>query len=144
MAGIGGTVRAKSKENTTAPTAATPESARVRNADAKTLAALTADTTIMICCAYRDPIAAIRIKLVASAPSTAPIVFAASTRPTTAPGSSFDATTDASASGKLAPQRTAGGRTAHSARTKSSLKFSQMFVEIAGLIGQYGSDTLTS
>ena len=55
-------------------------------------------------------------------PTTAPMVFAAYTAPTSRAESRSVAATDASASGKLAPQKNAGGRTAHSVRTKSISK----------------------
>ena len=44
--------------------------------------------------------------------------------------------TDASASGKLAPQRIAPGSTTQRHRTTSSWKLNQMLLVIAGLIGQ--------
>ena len=51
--------------------------------------------------------------------------------------------TEASASGKLAPQRIAPGSIAQSARTRSSWKLNHGLVEIDGLIGQYGSDCVS-
>ena len=52
--------------------------------------------------------------------------------------------TDASASGKLAPQRIAAGRTAHRHSTRSSCIVNHGSVEIEGLIGQYGSDSVST
>src|SRR5262252_1147499 len=46
----------------------------------------------------------------------------------------------ASASGKLAPQKSVGGKRAQKARSRSSWKLNQMFEEIEGLTGQYGRD----
>ena len=72
---------------------------------------------------------------------TAPMVLAAYTPPTSRPGSCPLAAAAARASGKLAPQRTAAGSTAHSARAISSWKLNHTLDEIEGLIGQYGSDS---
>ena len=51
--------------------------------------------------------------------------------------------TAASASGKLAPQRIAPGSTTQRQRTISSWKLNQGSFEIDGLIGQYGSDSVS-
>src|SRR5690242_19280024 len=92
---------------------------------------------MMITCSECElPIQGISTKLVASEPTMAPTVFAAYTPPASRAASrSFDATA-ASASGKLAPQRTAAGRTTHRQRTISSWNVYQGDVEIDGLIGQ--------
>ena len=50
----------------------------------------------------------------------------------------------ASASGKLAPHRIAPGSITQIARIRSSWKLNVSDVEIDGLIGQYGSDTLVA
>src|SRR5437879_2643562 len=76
----------------------------------------------------------------ARAPTIAPTVFAAYTRPTSRPGSCPGVATAASASGKLAPQRQAAGSTAHRQRTRSSCRLNQGLCDSRGLIGQYGSD----
>ena len=68
-----------------------------------------ADAAIITCCACCDPIQATSSRLAVNAPATAPMVLAAYTPPTSRPGSWPGSATDASASGKLAPQ-SAGGR----------------------------------
>ncbi len=51
--------------------------------------------------------------------------------------------TDASASGKLAPQRMAPGSIAQSERTRSSWNVNQGLLDAEGSIGQYGSDCVS-
>src|SRR5207247_8856619 len=59
------------------------------------------------------------------------------------PGSWPDGATEGSASGKLAPHRMAAGSTTQRQRARSSWKLNQGSVEIDGLIGQYGSDSVS-
>ena len=86
------------------------------------------------------PTAGTSSRLNANAPARAPIVLAAYTPPTSRPGSWPRDATAASASGKLAPHRQAGGKTAHRHRTKSSWNVYQGLGESSGRIGQYGSE----
>ena len=51
--------------------------------------------------------------------------------------------TEASASGKLAPQRMAAGSIAHNERTRSSWKVNHGLLDVDGSIGQYGSDCVS-
>src|SRR5579862_7756572 len=61
--------------------------------------------------------------------------------PTTRPESSSVVATAASASGKLAPHRIAGGRIAHRQRAISSWKMNHGLDVSRGLMGQYGSES---
>src|SRR3990172_12220653 len=82
-------------------------------------------------------------RLAPSDPTMAPTVLAAYTPPTSRAGSCPGEATEASASGKLAPQRIAAGSMAHSARTRSSCSTTQGSCDIDGLIGQYGSESVS-
>src|ERR1700730_18380012 len=62
--------------------------------------------------------------------------------PTIRAGSSSLDATAARPSGKLAPQRMAPGSTAKRHRVRSSWNWNHGLVEIDGLIGQYGSESL--
>src|SRR6266850_1940190 len=96
------------------------------------------------CVACWLPIHGISTKLATIDPAIAPTVFAAYTPPASTAASSPDpvsGTSEASASGKLAPQRIAPGSTTHRQRTRSSWNVNHGVVAIDGLIGQYGSDT---
>src|ERR1043166_4538832 len=104
----------------------------------------TAATTISTCIVCSDPIHATSSRLAPSERTIAPTVLAAYTPPTSRAGSWPRAATAASASGKLAPQRIAAGRTANIARTRSTWKLIHGFCTADGLIGQYGSDWLTT
>src|SRR5258707_12629434 len=68
------------------------------------------------------------------------MVLAAYALPTQRPASWPGAATAASASGKLAPHKQAGGRIAQRQRARSNWKVNQGLWERKGLIGQYGSD----
>src|SRR5262245_18629854 len=102
-----------------------------------------ADTMSDDCSAWELPIHGTRTKLVAIEPTMAPTVFAAYTPPASRAAScSVDATL-ASASGKLAPHSIAPGRTTHRQRTRSNWYVYQGVVTSDGLIGQYGSDSVS-
>jgi hypothetical protein len=92
------------------------------------------------CSARCVPNAGITITLNSPDPAMAPTVFAAYTRPTRRPASWPGPTTDAIASGKLAPQRNAAGNTAHIARNRSTWNMIHGLGESVGFSGQYGSD----
>src|SRR6266404_3268898 len=94
-------------------------------------------------CACCVPIHATSSRLAPSAPTIAPQVLAAYTLPTRTPASCPGAATAASASGKLAPHRIAAGSTAQKQRTRSSCIVYHGLVEIDGLIGQYGSESVS-
>src|SRR3954469_20445647 len=81
--------------------------------------------------------------LAPSEPTIAPNVLAAYTPPTRRPGSCPRAATDASARGKLAPQRIAAGKTAQRHRTISSCTLSQGSVVSVTSTGQYGIDFIS-
>ena len=95
------------------------------------------------CCERWLPSQTVSSRLDPSEPTMAPSVLAAYTPPTTRAGSSSSEATDASASGKLAPQRIAPGRTTHRQRTKSSWKLNHGSVVIDGFTGQYGIDCVS-
>jgi len=71
-------------------------------------------------CDFCVPSQIVKSRLEPSDPTIAPRVLAAYTPPTSRAGSSSREATDASASGKLAPQRIEGGSTANSTRVRSS------------------------
>src|SRR6266853_1903507 len=73
-------------------------------------------------------------------PAIAATVLAAYTPPTRRAGSWPRVATEASASGKLAPQRIAAGNTAKSDRTPSTCRLIHGLDVADGLIGQYGND----
>jgi hypothetical protein len=74
-------------------------------------------------------------------PTMAPSVFAAYALPTMRAGSSPREASDASASGKLAPQRTAAGQDRVQARGRDRAETeTRDRSRIDGLIGQYGRD----
>src|SRR4051794_3004094 len=103
-----------------------------------------ADTMMITCSACDVPIQGIRMKLVINEPAMAPTVLAAYTPPASRAAScSLDATA-ASASGKLAPQSMAPGSTTQKQRTRSSCSVNHGVVAMYGLIGQYGSDSVSS
>ena len=80
----------------------------------------TAAMPINTCCACWLPIVGTSRKLAPSEPTIAPTVLAAYTPPASRAASCSGDATDASASGKLAPQSIAPGSTTHRQRTKSS------------------------
>src|SRR5712692_2856184 len=98
-----------------------------------------ADTIISACSAWELPIRGTSTNVVISDPTMAPTVFAAYTPPASRAASCSVVATDASASGKLAPQRIAPGSTTQRQRTRSSCSVNQGVVAMYGLIGQYGS-----
>ena len=112
--------------------------ARCRRAAASAAAAL---ATIMSCCVRWLPIVTTSTNVVPSAPTMAPSVFAAYSRPTARRGSSPAATAAASASGKLAPQSSAAGKATTLARSRSSCSATAAVVGSVTSIGQYGSDS---
>src|ERR1035441_3214403 len=125
-----------------ASSSAAPAAERARQTrGARTTRALTAPIPISTVSEYRVPIQGIRTMLKARAPTIAPPVFAAYTRPTSRPGSPPRGATAASARGKLAPHSSAAGSTAHRQRTISSWKVYQRLVDRNGLIGQYGRES---
>src|SRR6185369_6462187 len=101
-------------------------------------------TTIRSCCECCVPIQPTSTRLAPSDPTMAPTVFAAYTPPTSRAGSCPRAATAASASGKLAPHRMADGSTAKSARTLSTCRLIQGLETADGLMGQNGSDWLST
>src|SRR4051812_10928682 len=108
------------------------------------ISADSADTMMITCSACDVPIHGIRMKLVTSDPRIAPTVFAAYTPPASRAASCSGADADASASGKLAPHSIAPGSTTQKQRTRSSCSVNQGVVAMYGLIGQYGSDSVSS
>src|SRR5213078_3553458 len=112
--------------------------------DGSSISSADSAETMTITCSECDvPIQGMRMKLVTSDPAIAPTVFAAYTPPASRAASCSVVATAASASGKLAPHNTAPGSTTHRQRTKSSCIVNHGVVAIDGLIGQYGSDSVS-
>src|SRR5207247_3289269 len=102
-----------------------------------------AEMMIKTCVECELPIHGTRTKVTTSEPTIAPTVFAAYTPPASRAASCSVDATDASASGKLAPHSIAPGRTTHMQRTTSSCSVYHGVVASDGLIGQYGSDSVS-
>ena len=155
IAGTGATRRAATTANSAMMTAAAaaragppmraatePGAAAAANAGPSATMADSAARAISRYSDLRVPNHGIAARLKNSAPTMAPTVFAAYTRPTTRPPSAAPRTTAPIASGKLAPQSSAAGRIAQKQRARSVWKRYHAPPPIEGLIGQYGSDAV--
>src|SRR5262245_33395435 len=119
-------------------------SAAPANDGSSRISAESADAMISICSEWALPIHGTSTKLIASEPTMAPTVLAAYTPPASHAASCSVVATADNASGKLAPHRMAPGSTTHRQRARSSCSVNHGVVAMYGLIGQYGSDSVSS